>query len=308
MNRLHIQILLFLTAISSVVSYTQRISSDCTETNPCVECDPRDCDFDTQCVGPDLLCADAHKPALIALGYDKRKAYCGANVGMRSWEVCFNKTILTNTTQCSRNQDCDDRDVCNGKERCNTQGKYCMKSTQPICDDGDLCTNDACNAVTGCKFTPVTCPNREKACDPSDGKCKIPFHKACDFLNVTRSSCNRTTTFVGFTNQTKIPTEIGLLNQLSWLGLRDNNLVGTIPSEIGNLVKLHTLNLHGNYLTGTVPSTLTKLTRLISLTLYGNNLKGSIPSELCAPNREIAIDCGEISCGCCVDVNGATCT
>ena len=175
------------------------------------------------------------------------------------------------------------------------------------CNDRKLCTTDNCDPISGCSFTPVTCPKPNQRCDAYDGRCKSPFYKACDFLGLRRNTCNRTTTFVGFTNQTKIPTEIGLLTELSWLGLRDNRMVGTIPSQIGNMHKLHTLNLHGNSLKGTVPSALSKLTRLISLTLYGNRLTGTIPPELCSPNRTIEIDCGEISCSCCLDSNGAAC-
>lgn len=175
------------------------------------------------------------------------------------------------------------------------------------CDDRKLCTTDTCDPITGCSFTPVTCPKRLQRCDAYDGRCKTPFNKACDFLGLRRSSCNRTTTFLGFTNQTRIPTEIGLLTGLSWLGLRDNRMVGTIPSQIGNMNKLHTLNLHGNFLKGTIPTSLAKLTPLTSLTLYGNRLTGTVPPELCAPNRVIAIDCGEIACSCCVDSNGTAC-
>ena len=54
-----------------------------------------------------------------------------------------------------------------------------------------------------------------------------------------------------------VPTEIGLLTQLSLLGLSNNQLSGTIPSTLGNLVQLSYLYLYSNpQLTGIIPSTL----------------------------------------------------
>lgn len=63
---------------------------DCTVTDPCTECAPRDCDNDNQCL-PHLLCADQHKSELQALGLDKRRADCGpATDGAQpNWEVCY---------------------------------------------------------------------------------------------------------------------------------------------------------------------------------------------------------------------------
>jgi Dictyostelium (slime mold) repeat len=299
------QVLLLL-SLRFATTYGQ-LDINCSVRNPCQVCDARDCDLDAQCAGPDLLCADQHKPALTALGYDPRKANCGNYVGTRTSEVCFLKTLLASLPQCTSNEDCDDRNICNGVEVCDPHGKYCIPG-KPLCSDGNLCTTDACDPVTGgCTFTPITCPQTGQRCDTYDGRCKSPFYKACDFLGLRRSSCNRTTTFVGFTNQTRIPTEIGLLTELSWLGLRDNRMVGRISAQIGNMFKLHTLNLHGNFLKGTVPTQLAQLSRLLSLTLYGNRLTGSIPPTMCAPNRVIAIDCGEVACSCCVDRNGTAC-
>jgi hypothetical protein len=87
-----------------------------------------------------------------------------------------------------------------------------------------------------------------------------------------------------------IPSDIGMLNQLTSLGLganlvqklptRSNNLVGSIPSSIGHLTGLTSLNMAYVNLNGTIPSTIGKLTGLTFLWISGNNFTGSIPTEL----------------------------
>jgi von Willebrand factor type D domain len=54
----------------------------------------KDCDLDIDCA-TGLICADAHKAELIALGYDDRAADC-PNVATKpwNWELCFNPKIL----------------------------------------------------------------------------------------------------------------------------------------------------------------------------------------------------------------------
>ena len=56
------------------------------------------------------------------------------------------------------------------------------------------------------------------------------------------------------------------------MGLSYNQLTGEIPSDIGNLDNLTYLILYNNQLTGTIPSELGDLTNLINLYLNGNRL------------------------------------
>jgi len=49
---------------------------------------------------------------------------------------------------------CNDGNVCNGVESCS--GGFCMRGTPLGCDDGDPCTDDGCDPVTGCTNTPRT--------------------------------------------------------------------------------------------------------------------------------------------------------
>jgi len=85
-----------------------------------------------------------------------------------------------------------------------------------------------------------------------------------------------------------LPSEIGLMSSLTYLGLQNNCLRGTIPSSYGSLSNLRVLHLdnqaHGYYspnnwgLTGSIPGTFSLLTQLTNLNIGYNCLTGSIPS------------------------------
>ncbi|XP_037468557.1 receptor kinase-like protein Xa21 [Triticum dicoccoides] len=74
----------------------------------------------------------------------------------------------------------------------------------------------------------------------------------------------------------EIPPEIGLLHQLSHLGLASNQLAGSIPASLGNLSKLYSLDLKRNLLSGLVPAALGNIPTLTRLVLIGNNLEGNL--------------------------------
>lgn len=77
-----------------------------------------------------------------------------------------------------------------------------------------------------------------------------------------------------------LPSEIGLLTNLSMLRLKDNNLTSTIPTKIGLLTSLEELFVESNDFTGSIPSEIGLLTNLVDLAVDENNLVGSIPSEI----------------------------
>ena len=83
------------------------------------------------------------------------------------------------------------------------------------------------------------------------------------------------------TNRTgEIPSALGSMSNLSWLGLCCADITGSIPSELGNLSNLQGLLLHHTSVSGSIPSSLGNLSKLNSLWLSSNSLTGSIPSEL----------------------------
>ena len=77
-----------------------------------------------------------------------------------------------------------------------------------------------------------------------------------------------------------LPPELGNLDRLRQLVLRDNALTGSIPRELGRLVNLVELDLHGNALTDGIPGELGDLAQVNWLYLHENSLTGSIPSDL----------------------------
>jgi len=73
--------------------------------------------------------------------------------------------------QCDWSNPCDEGQFCNGVETC--VAGVCVAGTPPDCDDGNLCTEDACDPQTGgCVNEPVDYddgdPCTADSCDPRD--------------------------------------------------------------------------------------------------------------------------------------------
>jgi hypothetical protein len=77
-----------------------------------------------------------------------------------------------------------------------------------------------------------------------------------------------------------IPRELGNLSNLEGLFVYSNQLSGSIPPELGNLRNLTHLYLSQNQLSGSIPPELGNLRNLTHLYLSQNQLSGSIPPEL----------------------------
>jgi hypothetical protein len=73
-----------------------------------------------------------------------------------------------------------------------------------------------------------------------------------------------------------IPSEIGLLTDLSIWGMERGGLTSTIPTEIGLLTNLIFLDLDFNDLSGSLSSELLSLSSLTQLDVNDNRLTGSI--------------------------------
>ncbi len=95
---------------------------------------------------------------------------------------------------------CDDGNACNGVETCNGAGA-CVAGTAPNCNDGNVCTNDSCNAATGCVNTavaPGTSCSDGNACNGAETcsgtTCVAGTPPNCNDNNVcTNDSCNAAT-------------------------------------------------------------------------------------------------------------------
>ena len=123
----------------------EALATECEEVwNQCVDCQPNcegkecgpdgcggscgNCPENTDCIPGDWVCGDADPPNCEGkeCGPDGVGGSCG---------------------------ECDDGDVCNGSETC--EEGICIEGEPPNCDDGDPCTNDSCDAMSGCFHNPV---------------------------------------------------------------------------------------------------------------------------------------------------------
>ncbi|KAI3830982.1 hypothetical protein MKW92_011670 [Papaver armeniacum] len=79
----------------------------------------------------------------------------------------------------------------------------------------------------------------------------------------------------------EISLEIGeRLSSSRYIGLKDNQLSGSIPSSICSQQVPASIDLSDNKFSGNIPSTIGYCTSLFSLNLGNNNLTGNVPDEL----------------------------
>ena len=109
----------------------------------------------------------------------------------------------------------------------------------------------------------------------------LSFHQSFNYPNLTNLTYLnlRDNQLIG-----SIPPEIGSLTNLNRLFLYNNQLIGSIPPEISNLTNLTELGLENNQLTGGIPNGIGNLTNLINLILNDNQLTGVIPESICDLN------------------------
>ncbi len=77
-----------------------------------------------------------------------------------------------------------------------------------------------------------------------------------------------------------IPPEIGNLTELRELDLSANNLEGALPETLGNLHNCEKIDLSANRLSGPLPQTIGNCVNLWSLSLRQNSFSGSIPASI----------------------------
>jgi hypothetical protein len=158
------------------------------------------------------------------------------------------------------------------------QGDQCYPATQ----GGDFGNKTACEAV--CKG-PSPTPSPGGCTGSSSGLNKFScaawkvFAKATDITVWTACSgalldpCS-----CEYTDHSGNELGVGCADgDIIAIVLAENNLKGTIPSSLGSLTKLTYLGLSGNNLKGTIPSSLGSLTKLTYLYLPHNSLTGLVP-------------------------------
>jgi uncharacterized repeat protein (TIGR01451 family) len=102
----------------------------------------------------------------------------------------------TGCTFVPNNNPCDDNDACTTNDACS--GGSCVGGPPPDCNDNNVCTDDSCDAQTGCVHTNNSAPcNDHNACTTNDtcsaGSCAGGPPPDCSDNNVcTDDGCNPT--------------------------------------------------------------------------------------------------------------------
>ena len=164
------------------------------------------------------------------------------------------------------NADLNGRCVSNGRLNLFSAMTYFAPAPPPTCRQEDSLSLVALyNATNGANWTipwnlnqPMT--DWEGVTLTGDGCLKV--------LNLPSNGLNGT-----------LPSDIGDLQDATFIDLGDNQLNGPIPGSLGNLSNSGALYLDNNQLSGDIPPSISNLQGLAFLLLNDNNLTGSIPAE-----------------------------
>lgn len=91
-------------------------------------------------------------------------------------------------------------------------------------------------------------------------------------------------TYLGLANcqlDGTVPMELYSLTKLEGIYLQDNNLQGTMASEIGKWSRLEKLNWQNNDFSGTLPTQLGNLNQIIDFLINDNDFEGTVPLQFC---------------------------
>ena len=109
----------------------------------------------------------------------------------------YNVSSASSPLNCAPNPcagvNCDDGNLCNGTETCDSLTGNCVAGTPLICNDVDECTTDGCNPSSGCTTVPLVCNDSDECttdgCNPSSGCTTVPL--VCnDSDECTTDGCN----------------------------------------------------------------------------------------------------------------------
>jgi len=159
-------------------------AADCNDDNPCTK---DGCDDKTgQCSNApaDGACDDGD--ACTAKDACKDGKCAAEKVDCDDKNPCTDDTCDTKTgcSSAHNTAPCDDEDKCTDKDVCKAGACAGTPLAADVCDDGNLCTKDSCNAKTGCESVnddAAKCDDGDKCTDGdtcSGGECK-PGKSVC---------------------------------------------------------------------------------------------------------------------------------
>ncbi len=151
-------------------------------------------------------------------------------------------TIAEPAQPCTLPSECDDNSVCNGLEDC--VGGFCVSGTPLDCDDGDACTADSCDSVTGCANDVIDCDDgvacTDDSCDSGSGCQNVDNCPAGQVCNIGSGTCQIGTVgpgdviIAGF-QANGTPEWIELFNTTSQaISLEDLNLTSRTDTGAGD--------------------------------------------------------------------------
>lgn len=105
---------------------------------------------------------------------------------------------FTEVVECITASDCNDKNVCNGVETCNTGTGRCVAGIPLNCNDDKACTDDTCNPLSGCVFTndnTNTCTDSNLCTTDtcSSGNCNSVEINCNDGISCTVDNCESST-------------------------------------------------------------------------------------------------------------------
>lgn len=159
------------TAAKTCVQFAIPKGVTCNDSSACTSGDT--CDGTGKCTGTAKVCPPTGDPCL----ENRCQATTGACVAQPTTAAC------TLADKCFAG-------VCSGGS--------CTKGAAVDCDDKNPCTDDSCDAATGCKHTAKVCPPPSDACtvatcDAATGGCGFVAKSCDDGDSCTTDTCDKTT-------------------------------------------------------------------------------------------------------------------
>lgn len=136
-------------------------AADCDDGLPCNG--PETCSAEHTCVegtppGDGSECTQPGGEAGVCRDADCVPAGCG-NMLIADGEECDDGNTMDGdgcdsdcTFTCTEDAHCDDLSVCSGAETCDVASHLCVPGTPLMCDDGNVCTQNVCDAEMGCVY------------------------------------------------------------------------------------------------------------------------------------------------------------
>jgi len=164
----------------------------------------------------------------------------------------------------------------------NETNNTCSTNTFTVtcCSDNNSCTYSNCDACVNDRaalialYNATNGPNWRNTWDLTKPMANW------DGIKLNDNGCVTSINLMGNNLSGSLPSELGDLEELTYMRLNNNSLTGSIPTTIGNLTKLKSLYLSYNQLSGQIPFEMIGMVSLRNLQLNDNKFTGELPETL----------------------------